>query len=150
MAEGAKSVLKKCIQNNSMNIEVYKEAPEMTINDCSGIILGCKTTTCIIGGSALGNRKESSFQTGEKAAREIFDAISINACVDEHVQDQLIIFMALAKGVSRIRVGPLTMHTKTAIYVVEQMTSIKYTIIEDGPTNIIECNGLGFENSFLK
>lgn len=151
MSAGAKSILQKCVTNKPINIEVYKEAPEMTISDCSGIIIGCKTSTnCIIGGSALGNRKESSFESGKKAAQEIFNAISINACVDEHVQDQLIIFMALAKGISKIRTGPLTMHTKTAIFVIEQMTNAKFTVIEDGLTNIIECVGLGIENTCMK
>ena len=38
---------------------------------------------------------------------------------------QLIVLMALAEGVSRIRTGPLTLHTKTAIHVAEKMTDGK-------------------------
>ena len=34
--------------------------------------------------------------------------------------------MALAKGHSKIRCGPLTDHTKTAIYVIEKLTSVFY------------------------
>lgn len=53
--------------------------------------LGCKTTTnCIIGGSALEERKSSKFDTGKRAANEIIDAISIKSCVDEHVQVHLV------------------------------------------------------------
>lgn len=44
--------------------------------------------------------------------------------MDEYVQDHIIVFMALANGLSKIRVGEITMHTKTAIYVVEQMTNV--------------------------
>lgn len=37
---------------------------------------------------------------------------------------QLIIFMALADGVSKVLSGPLTMHTKTAIHIAEMLTKV--------------------------
>jgi RNA 3'-terminal phosphate cyclase (ATP) len=37
--------------------------------------------------------------------------------VDEHLQDQLVIFMAMAQGVSRVRIGPIEGHTEAALYV---------------------------------
>lgn len=43
---------------------------------------------------------------------------------------QLILFMALANGISRIRTGPVTLHTKTAIHVAEQLTQV-------GPKHIL-------------
>lgn len=58
--------------------------------------------------------------------------------------------MALAKGQSRIRTGLLTLHTKTAIHIAEVVTKVKFNVIEDGSTNIVECNGIGLENKFLK
>ncbi len=33
-------------------------------------------------------------------------------CVDEYMQDQLIIYMALAAGRSRVRCGPLSLHSE--------------------------------------
>lgn len=57
--------------------------------------------------------------------------------------------MALATGLSRIRTGPLTLHTKTAIHIAEMITKVKFNVFEDGSTNIIECNGIGLENKFL-
>lgn len=43
---------------------------------------------------------------------------------------QLIIFMALAKGRSRIRTGPVTLHTQTAIHIAEQLTQVCVLIEE--------------------
>lgn len=57
--------------------------------------------------------------------------------------------MALAKGHSRIRTGPISLHTKTAIYVAELITKVKFNVTEDGATNIIDCEGIGLENKFL-
>ncbi|KAJ6643140.1 RNA 3'-terminal phosphate cyclase [Pseudolycoriella hygida] len=150
MAEGAKAEIRKLGINKSVNIEAYKESAEVASGNSSGIILGCRThANCVLGGSALGSRKESCFDSGKRAATEIVNLVPSKACVDEHVQDQLIIYMALANGISRIRTGPLTLHTKTAIHIAELITNVKFNVYEDGLTNIIECKGIGLENQFL-
>lgn len=115
--------------------------------------IGYETTNnCILGASALGSRNEKPFESGKKVAAELINCMKIHSCVDPHVQDQLIIFMALAKGISRIRCTvPLTLHTKTAIYIAELLTAAKFNVIEESgaTTAIIECNGIGYENSAL-
>lgn len=82
------------------------------------------STGCMLGGSALGKRDEPPEVTGKRAAEELLNAIREGACVDKHTQDQVIVFMALAEGRSRIRVGELTLHTRTAMYVTEQLTTV--------------------------
>jgi RNA 3'-terminal phosphate cyclase (ATP) len=49
----------------------------------------------------------------ESAVKELINDLDSECCVDQYMQDQLIIFMALAKGKSRIKSGELTLHTKT-------------------------------------
>jgi len=69
--------------------------------------------------------------------------------MDEYVQDQIIVFLALAKGRSTVKTGlPLTLHTRTAIWLAEQITSARFTVQEDGTgdscqTTII-CDGIGY------
>ena len=41
---------------------------------------------------------------------------------------QLIILMALAKGKSSIRCGPVTLHTETAIHVAKQLTDVSIAL----------------------
>mmetsp|Transcript_32112 Transcript_32112/g.69365 ORF Transcript_32112/g.69365 Transcript_32112/m.69365 type:complete len:100 (+) Transcript_32112:868-1167(+) len=67
-------------------------------------------------------------------------------CVDEWMQDQLIIFMALSHGVSRMRTGPLSMHTQTAMHYAAFITGATFTETKaEGGTNIVECHGIGFD-----
>lgn len=71
-------------------------------------------------------------------------------CLDEHTVDHLIIFMALAKGISKIQVGELSLHTKTAIEIVKKFNSdIKINVIPGDDkkyiTNVIEIEGMGYE-----
>lgn len=149
MGRGAEDAFSQSnLVDNSMkvNIECYKEDQKIAKDNCSGVIVCCETDKrCLIGGSGLGNKQEQPKQTGVKAVQEVIDSILVGACVDEHVQDQLIIFMALAKGTSRIRTGPITLHTKTAIHMCEKMTDAKFAVVADGKTFVIECQGVGLK-----
>ncbi|CAD7077321.1 unnamed protein product [Hermetia illucens] len=155
MRSAARRLLQGCDnqQRESIryNIFSYKEEPDVAEGNCSGLVLGCLSSTgCIIGGSALGSRNEKANVTGEKAANEILGCLQYQACVDSHTQDQLIIYMALADGRSRIRTSPLTLHTKTAIYIVESMTKAKfYTSEQSDGAVIVECDGIGYKNKYL-
>uniref|UniRef100_A0A2A4K5N6 RNA 3'-terminal phosphate cyclase n=1 Tax=Heliothis virescens TaxID=7102 RepID=A0A2A4K5N6_HELVI len=66
----------------------------------------------------------------------------IGGCLDTHLQDQVIIYMALAEGRSCMRVGDITQHTKTAIYIAELISHVRFEIVEDDSQNIIQCTGL--------
>lgn len=72
----------------------------------------------------MGCKKWNNFETGKKAAEELLNSVSVRACVDQYVQDQLIIFMALAKGKSVIKTSPITLHTETAIFIAELFTDV--------------------------
>lgn len=64
-------------------------------------------------------------------------------------QDQLIVFMALASGRSRVRtIKPLTLHTTTAIHIAQLMTQAKFDVTEEESTCIIQCDGIGLQNTF--
>eukprot|EP01059_Diplonema_ambulator_P014070 TRINITY_DN24890_c0_g1_i1.p1 TRINITY_DN24890_c0_g1~~TRINITY_DN24890_c0_g1_i1.p1 ORF type:complete len:341 (+),score=47.85 TRINITY_DN24890_c0_g1_i1:85-1107(+) len=65
--------------------------------------------------------------------------------VSEHLQDQLIILMALARGTSRFLTGPITPHTEEAIKVAEMLTKARFTITpHEGANNVISCEGVGY------
>ncbi|XP_018333116.1 RNA 3'-terminal phosphate cyclase [Agrilus planipennis] len=146
MADSATRRLKS-LQNN-INIERYKESPEVANSNCSGLIIIAETSTgCILGGSALGKRNETLEQTGTNAAEELLTSIQEGACVDKHCQDQIIILMALAKGISKIRVGKITLHTETAIFVAEKLGKVKFEINHFQNYSVIQCNGLGVSSA---
>lgn len=76
--------------------------------------------------------------------------LKCHACVDQHLQDQLILFMALASGTSAIRTGPITLHTETAIHVVTLICDAKFRVKSDNDGCLIECDGIGFVNDGLE
>lgn len=100
----------------------------------------------VLAASADGTAKINPAETGARAARELLGQLNSGFAVcDQYAQDQLIIFMALASGQSKIQTGPLTLHTRTAIYITELLTSAQFKVSEDN--NLIECQGIGYYSS---
>lgn len=123
------------------------------------------STGCVLGSDALGNRNERSEETGSKAASSLLKAINSGSCLDDYCQDQVIVFMALAQGVSQIKVSEVTLHTKTAIFVAERLTEVRtmrilffpvlniffyfqarFEMVPVGSNIIIKCTGIGMLN----
>lgn len=77
---------------------------------------------------------------------------SAGACVDEHALDQILIYMALAKGTSRVRGPPRVMmtskHMPTAIHVIQKLLGVAFTSAmeegEDGTVVIEVAEGRAF------
>ena len=99
-----------------ISIEVVKEDAKDVGNNGSGsgIVLWAETDTgCVLGGSGLGFKDTNAAAVGRDAADELIKAIQGGGCVDEYLQDQIIIFLALAKGRSTVKTGlPPTLHTQ--------------------------------------
>ncbi|XP_077441142.1 RNA 3'-terminal phosphate cyclase [Vanacampus margaritifer] len=149
MAAAAVRTIRREIKDLYVNIEAVKE--EKACGNGNGIIIIAESTAgCLFAGSALGKKGVYADKIGQEAAEMLLRNIRHNGCVDEFLQDQLIVFMALAKGTSRIRTGAVTLHTRTAIHVAQQMTQAKFTITkcedELNVTYIIECQGAGLPN----
>ena len=93
---------------------------------------------------------DKSSSLAKELTSSLIQELKENGCVDSHIQDQLIIYMALANGDSKIRTGPLTLHTKTAIHFNEKLTGATFDVKEDeNGSFIIECKGIGFKNKNL-
>lgn len=163
MANDAKTMLTNKLSRSNVRvppitIEAYREDRAMAIGNGSGINIVCNTSTgCILGGSGLGSgRSQDGPPPGEVAANEILKPLLAGACVDEHMQDQMIILMTLANGTSRMKVGDkkLTCHTETAIKVAEIMLGkrgLRFNLAEsaesgDSTSYFLECQGCGLIN----
>ncbi|KAM9358211.1 RNA 3'-terminal phosphate cyclase isoform 2-T2 [Symphorus nematophorus] len=155
MSAAAVRTIRKEIKELYINIQPLQEKEKACGNGNGIIIIAESSTGCVFAGSALGKKGVYADKVGIEAAEMLLRNIRHNGCVDEFLQDQLIIFMALAKGRSRIRTGAVTLHTQTAIHIAEQLTQAKFTItksdddLSSNLTYIIECEGSGATNAHL-
>ncbi|KAA1470953.1 RNA 3'-terminal phosphate cyclase [Dentipellis sp. KUC8613] len=142
------ALVKSGVDAEIIDVEAIREKPSDCVGSGSGIVLWAKTENgCIIAGSALGRKGVDPGRVGQDAAEELTSNFGHGGCVDEYMQDQMIIFLALAQGKSRVKTGPLTLHTRTAIWVTEQLCGTKFHVEESGNSCFIECEGIGYTPS---
>lgn len=108
---------------------------------------------CLFGSSSISGKKGTSDETTVQQAVDglIQDLGHEAACVDRYMQDQLIIFMALAAGASEMLCGPLELHTTTAIHWAQYITGARFSVeqVPDSACFRICCEGVGFKNPYL-
>ena len=117
---------------------VWNEVKGAKDNACGVTMTAQTDTNAIFGFSELSEKGGGLSSLVPKCCDGLLGTIDEDGWVttDEYMQDQLIIFMALAKGISKIQTGPLTLHTKTAIYFAEKMTKAKFRVFrKDGAQN---------------
>jgi RNA 3'-terminal phosphate cyclase (ATP) len=61
--------------------------------------------------------------------------------VEKHLADQLLLYLALAKGRSTLRVQEVTKHLDTVRLVIEQFLPVKFEITND----LVSVEGIGLE-----
>ncbi len=109
----------------------------------SAITIATRFKGCLLGASALGERSLPAEKVGEQAAAELSRAISTGATMDSYMADQILPYMAAAKGKSVMLAPSATSHMKTNIWVAEKFIGAKFSI-EYGEKNVmVSCTGSG-------
>ena len=91
---------------------------------------------CFLGASSIGERGKSAEKVGLEAAALLKKNTDSGACLDEWMADQILPYMALAKGKSEVSVMKVTQHAKTNISVIERFLDVKFKV----KGNRIECD----------
>jgi RNA 3'-terminal phosphate cyclase (ATP) len=94
------------------------------------------------GFTSLGQKGRRAEEVADDACSDLFRFLASEAAVDEHLADQLILYMALAKGRSSIVTERITTHLKTNIWVVEQFLPVTFRV--DETKGIVSVKGIGF------
>lgn len=115
---------------------------------CGIIILGILENNVVFASSALGERGKPSEKVGGEAALEFVRQVELKAPVDRNLADQLVVYAALAKGVSALRTCEVTMHALTTIRLMELFLPVKFQV-EGGPGSPggYRVEGVGFKRS---
>lgn len=139
---GASILLKERLPDAQVHLN-SQECPSNG-GDACGLVVAVETEHSIFGGDSMGRRGASAESVGEEAVRKALDALGGGGCTDEHLEDQLVIFMALAKGRSRLRLGRATrcLHLQTAIWLAQQFGA-SVQLVQDEANPILEICGVG-------
>ncbi len=123
---GVREVLGKLKLPVEEKVEYYK-------TPCPGsqICLIARFENTVLGTDNLGKLGKRAEDVGKEAALELLKEEKTQACLDKHLADQILPYMALAPGKSQVTVSEITSHCKTNIWVIEKFLEGKFEIKEN-------------------
>ncbi|MFH8080744.1 MAG: RNA 3'-terminal phosphate cyclase [Candidatus Aenigmatarchaeota archaeon] len=109
-------------------------------------LLLCATfDNSIIGLDGLNERGSDVEKFAIKISTDFERVLKSDAVIDKFLADQLLIYMALAKGESKIKVEEITEHCLTNIHVIEKFLPVNFQI--DEKNKIISVEGANFSRA---
>lgn len=98
-------------------------------------------TGCILGADQAGKPGRRSENISEFVVNALLEDIGAGATTDRHLADQLILFAALARGVTEYRIPRLTDHVEANLWLVEKILGVKAQLRE----NEVRVEGIGLD-----
>jgi RNA 3'-terminal phosphate cyclase (ATP) len=134
----------KC--NEVLRARGYRAQIEI-VNDTTALQRGAAlavfvttTTGCIIGADRAGEPRRTSEDIGRYVARQLIEDLDSGATVDRYLADQLVLYAALADGVSEYPTPRLTEHVDTNLWLVESILGAKTEVTQ----NLVRIHGVGY------
>lgn len=107
----------------------------------AALLLWAETETgCLLGADQAGRPGRKSEAIARFVAHSLREDLQTGATTDRHGADQLILFAALAKGITKYRIPRITDHIESNLYLVGKILGAK-TKLEGGNLSI---EGIGF------
>jgi len=115
---------------------VHSQVPELHIETKSVPSLGTGNAFSLIaefensiaGFNSLGKIGKRAEKVAEEAVDEFIKFYRSGACLEKHLADQLILYLALAEGKSSFSVSEISSHLLTNIWVVEQFLPVEFKV----------------------
>ena len=119
IAERQKNALLRALGMDGPGVEIeLLQAPAFGAG--TFVFLRSEAENCFAGFSALGERGKKAEVVGEEAAREFLDYYYTPACLDLHLADQIVLYLALSKEGSSFTTSRVTSHLLTNLRVIEK------------------------------
>ena len=117
---------------NKLKLPV-EEKVEYYPTQCPGsqICLIAEFEKTLIGTDNLGKLGKRAEDIGKEAALELLKEQKTAACLDKHLADQILPYLALSSGKSQVTVSEITNHCKTNVWVIEKFLDGKFEIKGD-------------------
>jgi RNA 3'-terminal phosphate cyclase (ATP) len=132
IAERQKNQATKVLRGKGFSPEIeLVQAP--SIGQGTLLFLKAEFENSMAGFGALGERGKRAEKVADEACYDFLDFIESSAAVDPHLADQLIPYLALAKGKSTFTVSKITRHLLTNVWVVKQFLQLEISVVgEEG------------------
>jgi len=113
------------------------------IGQGTGIVVWAVSDQGVAGGDSLGERGKRAEVVGREAAERLVKALDAGSAIDDHALDNLVIYMALARGESEVYAPEMTSHAETAIELCKTITGAEFTVRKQGRGVAVRARGSG-------
>jgi len=93
----------------------------------------------MLGASEIGKKGVRAETVGKSVATALQASVGSKGVVDEWMADQLLVFMAMAKGRSSLRLPRVTSHVKTCLQTIPMFTNIPFEVDK----SVVSVEGIG-------
>ena len=125
-AKSAKEILSKELAGIPIEIELewYEHGRDPHLGPGSGIVLWASAGKALLGADSLGARGKRAEVVGEEAAKKLLNDLRTGMALDTHMSDNIIPYIALAKGTSVIGGARLSMHAYTNVWLIKKILKV--------------------------
>lgn len=127
IAERQKDSATKVLASQGLKAEIEAFAVPAFGNG-TFIFLKAETENCIAGFSSLGERGKKAELVGGEVARSFLDYYLTDMCLDPHLADQIVLYLAIAHGESLFTTSEITNHLLTNLWVIRRFLGTSYKI----------------------
>ncbi len=140
----SRRMAKECrdvLRSHGYECRIQEIEDESAVQEGAALAVYAETTTGgRIGFDKAGRPGRSSELIGRCVAQGFLEDVNTGAAVDRYAADQIIVYAALAEGITRYSVPCITDHIDTNLWLVEQFLGARTKIEE----NALEIEGVGF------
>lgn len=113
----------------AQGLEAALEVVEgLALGQGNAVFLKAEFEKAVAGFSSLGERGKRAEVVAEEACEGLLEFLQETSAVEKHLADQLVPFMALARGRSIFTVSKISGHLLTNLWVVQQVAGVSYKV----------------------
>jgi len=95
------------------------------------VFLLCDSELALAGSTALGERGKRAETVGAEAAGQLLTYLRSESALDQHLPDQIVLYLALCEGQSKFTTCRITQHLLTNLQVIHLFHPFEYTVKGD-------------------
>ncbi|MEW5710381.1 MAG: RNA 3'-terminal phosphate cyclase [Pseudomonadota bacterium] len=105
---------------------------EEALGSGGALVLVAETAHTRLGASAVAQRGVPAERLGSTAAQALIQELACGATLDLHASDQVLVYLALAGGISSFYARALTAHAATTLWLLQQFLPLRWEARPEG------------------
>jgi RNA 3'-terminal phosphate cyclase (ATP) len=101
------------------------------------IALWAQSEAGVLGAARVAERGVRAEALGEAVGRELAADIAAGAMLDIHAADQILVYLAMARGKSNFTTREVSSHARTAMWLIPQFLPVRFAVEEAGGLSLI-------------